>query len=76
LIPLGLAVEVALILLIVYAPVGNLLFGTAPLGPGPWLVAAPFALLLLAGDRAREALVPWALWRRGAPGRPRASRAA
>ena len=43
---LGLAVELALLLAILYTPWGNRLFGTAPLSLEVWLAALPFAALL------------------------------
>ena len=54
---LGLAVEVALLLGIVYTPWGNRLFGSAPLTADMLLFAAPFALLLLCAEEARKWLV-------------------
>jgi len=51
----GIAVELALILFIVYAPTGNWLFGTAPIGLDAWLFALPFAALMWALDEARKA---------------------
>ena len=53
----GLAVELSLILLIVYTPWGNQLFGTAPLAMGVWLYALPFALLLGLAEETRKALL-------------------
>lgn len=53
----GIAVEVALLLGIVYTPLGNRLFGTAPLGLEVWLYIAPFALLLGAAEEIRKRLV-------------------
>lgn len=53
----GLAVELTLLLLIVYTPWGNKLFGTAPLAAGIWLYALPFALLLGIADETRKALL-------------------
>ncbi len=53
----GLAVELSLILLIVYTPWGNGLFGTAPLAMGIWLYALPFALLLGIAEETRKALL-------------------
>ncbi|HEX9179965.1 MAG TPA: HAD-IC family P-type ATPase, partial [Burkholderiales bacterium] len=54
---LGIAVEVALILAIVYTPWGNALFGTASLGPEVWLYMVPFALAMLALEELRKLLV-------------------
>jgi magnesium-transporting ATPase (P-type) len=53
----GIGVELALILAIVYTAWGNALFGTAPLGAAAWLVALPFAALMLAGEEARKLIV-------------------
>jgi magnesium-transporting ATPase (P-type) len=61
---MGIAAEIATILAIVYTPLGNWLFGTAPLVAGVWLYALPFALLMLAAEEARKAWV-----RRGAMSR-------
>jgi len=58
----GIAAELALMLLIAGTPVGNWLFGTAPVGPAAWMVAAPFAFATLMFEEARKAMV-----RRGAP---------
>jgi sodium/potassium-transporting ATPase subunit alpha len=51
----ALATEGALILLIVYTPLGWSLFATAPLGALPWAVGAGGALLLLAAEETRKA---------------------
>jgi calcium-translocating P-type ATPase len=59
LIYLGLAAELGLILAIAYTPLGNRLFGAAPLGFEVWLYLLPFALAMLALEEARK----W-LWRR------------
>jgi sodium/potassium-transporting ATPase subunit alpha len=57
----GLAVELGLLLAIVYTPWGNRLFGTAPLSADVWLMALPFAVLLLVAEEVRKALVrAWA----------------
>lgn len=55
LILIGLTVEIAFILAIVYTPAGQWLFGTAPIGPEAWLVAVPFALGMLALEEMRKA---------------------
>jgi magnesium-transporting ATPase (P-type) len=57
LILVGIAAELALILLIDYTPVGNLLFGTAPIPLGVWLFAIPFALGMLALEEGRKWIV-------------------
>ncbi|GEJ55991.1 cation-translocating P-type ATPase [Anaeromyxobacter diazotrophicus] len=58
----GVAVEVTLILAIVYTRPGAWLFGTAPLGPEVWLQAALFALSMWALDELRK------VWARRAGG--------
>ena len=55
LILLGIATELGLILLIVYTPAGNWLFGTAPIGPEVWLLAGCFAALMWGVEEARKA---------------------
>ncbi|MFC5299767.1 cation-translocating P-type ATPase [Azospira restricta] len=51
----GVAVELALLLALVYTPWGNRLFGTAPLAAEAWLFALPFAALLFVLEEARKA---------------------
>jgi magnesium-transporting ATPase (P-type) len=53
----GIAVEVLLILAIVYTPVGQALFGTAPLACSTWLFMLPFALAMLLLEEGRKAFV-------------------
>ena len=53
----GILSEIAVIMGIVYTPLGNWLFGAAPLGLEVWLYALPFALLMLAAEEARKALL-------------------
>ena len=55
LILLGIAAELGLIMLIVYTPAGNWLFGTAPLGAEVWLLAMLFAVAMWALEEARKA---------------------
>jgi sodium/potassium-transporting ATPase subunit alpha len=57
LILVGILAEVAIILLIVYTPLGNALFGTAPLPAELWLLPVPFALGMLALEEGRKWLV-------------------
>jgi calcium-translocating P-type ATPase len=52
---LGLAAELAMILLIIYTPAGNWLFGTAPIGAEPWLLALAGAALMWALEEVRKA---------------------
>jgi calcium-translocating P-type ATPase len=55
LILLGIATELGLILLIVYTPAGNWLFGTAPIDAEVWLLAGCFAALMWALEEGRKA---------------------
>ena len=50
----GVLFEIALILLIVYTPIGNSLFATAPIVAGVWLFVIPFALVMLLFDEWRK----------------------
>lgn len=50
----GIAVELALILGIVYTPLGQRIFGTAPLPVHVWLLAAVFAMTMLAIEELRK----------------------
>jgi sodium/potassium-transporting ATPase subunit alpha len=59
----GLALELALLLLIIYTPWGNALFGTAPLGLGVWLLLLPLALLMGLLEEGRKGLLRWHLAR-------------
>ncbi|HEU5320621.1 MAG TPA: cation-translocating P-type ATPase C-terminal domain-containing protein, partial [Methylomirabilota bacterium] len=51
----GIAVEVVLALAVVYTPLGNRLFGTAPIPLAAWLFPVPFALGLIALDEVVKA---------------------
>ena len=57
LLPIGLAIELALLLAIVYTPIGNRAFGTQPLPLEVWLYAAPFALALVAAEELRKRMM-------------------
>jgi magnesium-transporting ATPase (P-type) len=57
LILVGIAAEIALILLIDYTPWGNLLFGTAAIPLDVWLFVIPFALGMLALEEGRKWIV-------------------
>jgi sodium/potassium-transporting ATPase subunit alpha len=46
-----------MMLFIAYTPLGNWLFGAAPLGAAAWLYALPFAVLMLGAEEARKAWV-------------------
>jgi calcium-translocating P-type ATPase len=53
----GVAVEIALIALIAYTPVGNALIATAPLGADFWLFIGPFAAAIVLIEEVRKAIV-------------------
>jgi sodium/potassium-transporting ATPase subunit alpha len=53
----GVAVELALILLIVYTPWGNAIFGTSPIAADVWLFVLPFTLVMLMLEEVRKRLV-------------------
>ncbi len=53
-----------LLLLILYAPWGNALFGTAPLGLDVWLLVMPLALLMGLLEEVRKGLVRWQMKRK------------
>jgi sodium/potassium-transporting ATPase subunit alpha len=50
----GLIVEITMILLIDYTPLGNLIFGTAPISMAVWLFAIPFAIGMLVLEEVRK----------------------
>jgi magnesium-transporting ATPase (P-type) len=50
-------VEIVLLLLIVYAPWGNALLGTAPVPPALWLVLLPFGVTMLMLEEVRKWVV-------------------
>jgi magnesium-transporting ATPase (P-type) len=53
----GIAAEIALILLVNYTPIGNRVFGTAPISLETWLFMIPFGLGLLALEEGRKLIV-------------------
>ncbi len=53
---IGIAVEIAIAALIIYSPLGNKLFGSAPLPWDVWLVLLPFAALPFLADEIRKYL--------------------
>lgn len=55
----GIAFEMSLLLLIVYTPWGNALFGTAPLDSTVWWFILPFGLGMLLLEEARKAMARW-----------------
>ena len=62
----GIAFEAGLAAAIIYTPLGNRVFGTAPLDAGAWLFMLPFALALLALEEARKWWVRYINARRAA----------
>ncbi|HII17147.1 TPA: HAD-IC family P-type ATPase [Candidatus Woesearchaeota archaeon] len=54
---LGIATEILILAFIVYTPMGNAFFMTAPLGLLEMLIPVPFAILILLGDELRRLLV-------------------
>jgi magnesium-transporting ATPase (P-type) len=65
---IGILVEVALLLLLVYAPPLQTVFGLAPLGIKHWLLLATFGPLLLVCEECRKAV--WRRFSRDARGNP------
>jgi calcium-translocating P-type ATPase len=59
LITVGIASEIALIVLIVRTEPGNALFGTAPIGYDVWLMILPFTATMLVLEEIRKRLVRW-----------------
>ena len=59
LIPLGIGVELALLALLVYSPVGQALFGTAAFPPWVWALCAVEALAMFALEEARKGVLRW-----------------
>ena len=57
LITAGIVAELVVILLIDYTPIGNSLFGTAPLPPWVWITVMPFALAMLGLEELRKAVL-------------------
>jgi sodium/potassium-transporting ATPase subunit alpha len=50
----GIGTEVVLGGLIIYTPLGNSLFASAPIGITVWLLLVPFAVLLIVADETRK----------------------
>jgi calcium-translocating P-type ATPase len=50
----GIVAEAILVVLIAYTPVGNRLFGTAPVSGGVWLLVVPFAAGMLVLEEGRK----------------------
>jgi sodium/potassium-transporting ATPase subunit alpha len=57
LIIIGIAAEVLLSVFIIYHPLGNSIFGTAPLGLDVWLILIPFSIGLLLAEELRKIYV-------------------
>lgn len=55
----GLALELALLLLMVYTPLGNQLFGTSLLSAEVWLFIIPLVLLMGALEEGRKGILRW-----------------
>jgi sodium/potassium-transporting ATPase subunit alpha len=53
----GISIEVLLAAFIIYTPLGNSLFASAPIGADVWLLLIPFAILLLGTDELRKYFV-------------------
>ncbi len=53
----GVVFELLLSAFIIYSPVGNRIFGTAPLSAGVWLILIPFSAGLLLAEELRKAYV-------------------
>jgi sodium/potassium-transporting ATPase subunit alpha len=53
---LGIAAEIAIIVTIVYTPLGNLVFGTAPIASVVWLFMLPFAVAMLVAEELRKVI--------------------
>jgi sodium/potassium-transporting ATPase subunit alpha len=53
----GIAVELVLQLFIIYNPLGNKVFSTAPIPPDTWLMIIPFALFLLVAEETRKLIM-------------------
>jgi sodium/potassium-transporting ATPase subunit alpha len=54
---IGIAVEIGSIVLIDYTPVGNVIFGTAPIPAAAWLLMIPCAAAMLFLEEIRKWLV-------------------
>ena len=53
----GVLIEIAVIVLIDYTPLGNLIFVTSPIGPNVWLFVVPFAVAMLIAEEVRKMIV-------------------
>jgi sodium/potassium-transporting ATPase subunit alpha len=59
----GIVVELSFQLLVVYHPIGNRIFATAPLPMTVWLALIPFALFLFVAEEVRKALAQSFRWK-------------
>jgi magnesium-transporting ATPase (P-type) len=53
----GIAIEIALMLVIAYTPMGNAVFGAAPIDRQAWIAMVPFAAAMLAAEETRKWVV-------------------
>ncbi|MFZ3065875.1 MAG: cation-transporting P-type ATPase [Nitrospirota bacterium] len=51
---IGIAFEILLQIFIVYHPLGNMIFATAPISLNVWLILIPFAILLFSAEETRK----------------------
>ena len=65
----GVAAELTLLLIIVYTPAGNRLFGTAAIGLDVWLHTLPFVAAMVVAEEARKALTRVSARRSSSPRR-------
>jgi len=54
LILIGILIEIVISVFIIYHPLGNKIFGTAPLGLKTWVILLPFGVLLLIAEEIRK----------------------
>jgi magnesium-transporting ATPase (P-type) len=66
----GIAIELVLVILIAYTPVGQAIFATGPIGVDAWLFMVPFALAMLGAEELRKWIVRAAERRRQRTGLP------
>jgi sodium/potassium-transporting ATPase subunit alpha len=54
---IGVVFELLLSAIIIYSPIGNRIFGTAPINLSVWLILIPFSMVLLAAEELRKLYV-------------------
>ena len=54
---IGVVFELLLSAIIIYSPIGNRIFGTAPINLGVWLFLIPFSIVLLLAEELRKVYV-------------------